>query len=140
MHTLMKFAAALVLGLALLAAPAAIAGNDDPLFVNATSEDPHRAKMALVFASKQQERKHPVTIFLNDKAVLIGSKTAGDKYAEHHKIIGGIIKAGGNVLVCPMCMEHYGVKKEDLLDGLQIGNPELTGSLLFKGDTKTLSW
>lgn len=140
MQSILRLMAVLMLGLAVIAGPAAFAGNDDPLFVNATSDDPHRSKMALVFAAKQQERKHPVTIFLNDKAVLIGSKAAGDKYAEHHKLIAGIIAAGGNVLICPMCMEHYGVKVNELVDGIKVGNPELTGSLLFKDDTKTLSW
>lgn len=140
MTRMLGLLSALFLAFAAFAVPPASAGNDDPLFVNATSDDPHRAKMALAFASKQQERKHPVTIFLNDKAVLIGAKAGAEKYGEHQKMIAAIVKAGGNVLICPMCMEHYGVKKEDLIDGLQIGNPELTGSLLFKDDTKTLSW
>jgi hypothetical protein len=37
-------------------------------------------------------------------------------------------------------MKHYGVKAADLLPGLKVGNPELTGSLLFKDDTRTLTW
>lgn len=140
MTYLKAFLATVLLGMAILAAPAAIAGDSDPLFVNATTDDPHRAKMALMFASKQLERKHPVTVFLNDKAVLIGSKAANDKFGEHQKLIGDMIKAGANVLICPMCMQHFGVKETELIDGVKIGNPELTGSLLFKDNTKTLSW
>jgi sulfur relay (sulfurtransferase) complex TusBCD TusD component (DsrE family) len=115
--------------------------NDDPLFVNMTTDEPHRAKMAIVFSRKQQERKHPVTIFLNDKGVLVGSKSKSQEFKEHQETLAAIMKDGGNVVACPMCMEHYGVKKEDLLDGIQVGSPELTGRLLFEDDdTKTLTW
>lgn len=132
-----------LLALLLLAAPlapAALADNDDPLFVNMTTADPHRAKMAIVFTKKQQELKHPVTVFLNDKGVLVGAKSKAAEFKEHQDALVAIMKAGGVVIACPMCMEHYGVKAEDLVDGIQLGKPELTGGQLFKGDTKTLTW
>lgn len=47
---------------------------------------------------------------------------------------------GATVLICPMCMKHYGVKEADLLSGLKVGKPELTGGALFKDNTKTLTW
>lgn len=127
----------------LLAAPLAInahADNDDPLFVNMTTSDPHRAKMALVFTKAQQSLKHPVTVFLNDKGVLVGAKSKAAEFEEHQKTLTEIINAGGVVIACPMCMEHYGVKADDLIKGIQTGKPELTGGQLFKDDTKTLTW
>lgn len=135
--------AALALGLALLlAAPASVAfAGGDPLFSNVTTSEPHRARMALGFTRNQQQRKHPVTVFLNDKGVLLGAKSKAAEFGEHQGMLAAIIKDGGNVIVCPMCMEHYGVKTEDLIDGAQVGSPELTGKLLFgDDDTKTLSW
>lgn len=123
---------------ALLAGPA-IAG-DAALFTNMTTADPHRAKMAIHFTKKQQELKHPVTVFLNDKGVLVGSKSKAAEFGELQAALAAIIKGGGNVVVCPMCMEHYGVKKEDLIEGAQVGKPELTGGLLFKDGTQTLTW
>lgn len=39
-----------------------------------------------------------------------------------------------------MCMKHYDVKESDLLDGVKVGNPQLTGGALFRDNTKTLSW
>jgi len=39
-----------------------------------------------------------------------------------------------------MCMKHYGVKEADLLPGIKVGNPEVTGGALFKDNTKTLTW
>ncbi len=116
------------------------AGDTDPLFINLTSNDAHRANMAITFGSQQHERGHALTIFLNDKGVLVGSTTQSKTFAHHHKALTEIMSKGATVLVCPMCMKHFGVKKEDLLPGLKIGNPELTGGALFKDNTKTLTW
>ncbi len=132
-----------LLALILLAAPLATsarADNDDPLFVNMTTSEPHRAKMAIVFAKKQQDLKHPITVFLNDKGVFVGAKSKAAEFKEHQEALAAIMKAGGVVIACPMCMEHYGVKVDDLIEGVQIGKPELTGDQLFKDDTKTLTW
>ncbi|MDG4557377.1 MAG: DsrE family protein [Candidatus Contendobacter sp.] len=116
------------------------AGNSDPLFVNLTTDDTHRANMGISFGKNQLERGHPLTIFLNDKGVLIGSKNNATKFADHQKMLGELMGKGAVVLVCPMCMKHYGVKEADLLPGLKVGNPELTGGALFKDNTKTLTW
>lgn len=35
---------------------------------------------------------------------------------------------------------HYGLKETDLIPGLKMGGPELTGDALFKGNTRSLSW
>ncbi len=116
------------------------AGNGDPLFVNLTTDDAHRADMGISFGKNQLERGHPLTIFLNDKGVLIGSKENATKFANHQKMLGELVSKGAVVLICPMCMKHYGVKEADLLPGLKIGSPELTGGALFKDNTKTLTW
>ena len=118
----------------------ALAGGKDPLFVNLTTDEPHRAGMGITFGKNQHARGHPLTIFLNDRAVLIGSKAGAAQFADHQKLLAELMAAGAQVLVCPMCMKHYGVKESDLLPGLRVGNPELTGSLLFKDDTRTLTW
>lgn len=39
-----------------------------------------------------------------------------------------------------MCMKYYGVKEGDLLSGLKVGTPELTGAAVFKDNTKSLTW
>jgi sulfur relay (sulfurtransferase) complex TusBCD TusD component (DsrE family) len=131
------FAFALILGS--ITTPA-FAGDADPLFVNLTTDDSHRANMGITFGKGQLERGHPLTIFLNDKGVLIGSKANSAKFADHQKALGELMTKGATVLVCPMCMKQYGVKESDLLPGLKVGNPELTGGALFKDKTKTLTW
>ena len=139
----MKFLPRLLLAFALIvgsiAAPA-FAGDSDPLFVNLTTDDTHRASMANSFGMNQLERGHPLTIFLNDKGVYIGSKSKAAKFKGQQKMLGEIQSKGAVVLVCPMCMKHYKVKESDMLSGLKVGNPELTGGALFRDDTKTLTW
>lgn len=141
MNTLARLLAALVLafGLTIAVAPA-MAGPNDPLFVNLTSDDAHRVAMALNFSANQQKRGHPVTIFFNDRAVHVASKANAGKFAEQQKAVSDLVAAGATMLVCPMCSKHYGVAEADFLPGLKLGNPELTGSALFTDNTKTLTW
>jgi predicted peroxiredoxin len=127
------------LALAALGQPA-LAGTGDPLFINMTADEAHRVSMALNFGAKQQALGHPLTLFLNDKGVMVGAKANAKQYPEQQKAIAEILAKGGMVIVCPMCMKHYGVKEEDLLPGLVVGKPELTGGALFKDNTKTLTW
>jgi len=122
-----------------LPAPA-FAGDTDPLFVNATTDQPHRVKMALVFAKGQLERKHPVAIFLNDRGVLVASKANTAQFQEQQELLKGLMASGATIIVCPMCMEHYGVKPDDLLAGVALGSPEVVGGALFKDSTKTMTW
>ena len=139
----MKFFAYLLLALSLFggaATPSAMAGATDPLFVNLTTDDPHRANMGITFGGNQHDRGHPLTIFLNDRGVLIGSTANADKFSAHQKALSELMKKGAVVLICPMCMKHYGVKEADLLPGVKVGNPEATGGALFKDNAKSLTW
>ena len=71
----------IALGLVLAAAVQAVAGDSDPLFINLTTDDGHRANMALTFGAKQMERGHPLTVFLNDKGVYLGSEAKAETFA-----------------------------------------------------------
>lgn len=135
-----RVAFAALLAASPLAIGAALAGDTDPLFTNVMTDDPHRAKMALMFSKNQMERKHPVSIFLNDKAVLMASKANAEKFKEHQGVLAALVAGGAAVVVCPMCMKQFGVAEADLLPGLKVSNPELIGSLLFRDNTKTMSW
>lgn len=121
----------------ILGSTAATAG--DPLFVNLTSDDAHRARMALVFSEKQHERGHPVTIFLNDRAVLIADRTRS-KFKAHHDMLAGLMKKGATILICPMCRQHYGVMEKNQIEGIKTGSPELTGGALFAPGARSLTW
>jgi len=138
----MKFIRSMLIAAALIAGAQGIAsaGPTDPLFVNLTTDDSHRARMGIVFGKNQLERGHPLTVFLNDKGVFLGSKANAGKFAEHHQALAELMGKGATVLICPLCMKHYGVKEADLLPGIKVGNPELTGGALFGDNTKTLTW
>jgi sulfur relay (sulfurtransferase) complex TusBCD TusD component (DsrE family) len=129
----------LAIAIALPVMPAS-AGDHDPLFINLTTDDGHRVNMAFNFGGNQLKRGHELTIFMNDKAVLAASALNAEKFKEQQATIQSLLDAGATILVCPMCMKHYGVAESDLLPGLKVGNPELTGAALFKDDTKTMTW
>jgi sulfur relay (sulfurtransferase) complex TusBCD TusD component (DsrE family) len=138
MNTL-KHALALLL-LLFCTAASALAGDKDPLFINLTSDDPHRAEMAINFGKAQMGLGHPLTIFLNDKGVFVASVTQAPRFAKHQETLAELAAKGATIIVCPTCTPYFGLKQEDFVKGLQMGRPDLTGPALFKDNTKTLSW
>jgi predicted peroxiredoxin len=77
---------------------------------------------------------------MNDRNVMIASKPFLPKFTEQQHLLREAIDKGATVLVCPMCMAHYGVREGDLVSGARVSNPELAEAALFKDQTKTLSW
>lgn len=116
------------------------AGDTDPLFINLTTDDSHRAEMAITFGKAQHALGHPLTIFLNDRAVFVASTTQAPRFAKHQEMLAELAAKGAVLLVCPMCTKHYGMQEADFVKGLKMGRPDLTGSALFKDNTKTLTW
>jgi hypothetical protein len=74
-----------------LAAPAAIAGPNDPLFINLTTDDPHRANMAITFGRNQLERHRPN----------LPRRPSGWHQAKRRLTSTGVGRRGGaTVLIC----------------------------------------
>lgn len=111
-----------------------------PLFINLTSDDAHRARMAIGFGGNQLQAGHPLTIYLNDRGVLLVSRAHSAQFAEQQQLLTALHKAGAQVLVCPMCMKHFGVSPQDLIVGAQASNPRLTNQALFQPGSISLSW
>jgi sulfur relay (sulfurtransferase) complex TusBCD TusD component (DsrE family) len=132
-HALLPILAVLG-GLAALPARAA-----DGLFVNLTSDDSHRAHMALTFSQKVLETGHPVTVFLNVDSVKIAAKKAG-KHKDNQALLSALVKGGATILACPHCVEHAGMKPGDLMGGVKMGTPELVQGALFEPGARSLSW
>jgi sulfur relay (sulfurtransferase) complex TusBCD TusD component (DsrE family) len=118
----------------------ALAGANDPLFVSLTTNDVHRARMALTFGKHHSENGHPLSVFLSDKGVYIGVKSGATEFSDHQKLIQEVIAKGGQVIMCPSCLKHFGFTEADLIPGIKMGNPKVTGEALFKDNTKALSW
>lgn len=136
---LRKVLAVIALFAALAASPAR-AEAPGALFINLTTDEPHRADMAMMFAGSMLQRGHAVTLWLNDRAVLLAAKIQAGTFAKQQQTMTELMGKGVTVIVCPFCADHYGVKLTELIAGAKVGNPELTGGLLFKPETRTLSW
>jgi sulfur relay (sulfurtransferase) complex TusBCD TusD component (DsrE family) len=116
------------------------ASNLDPLFVSLTSDEPHRASMALNFGKHHAANGHPLSIFLSDKGIHLGVKVGASSHPEHQKLLLEMIASGSTVIMCPPCLRHYGFTEADLLPGIKLGGAKVTGEALFKPNTKTMSW
>lgn len=146
MKAIKKLGAMLAL-LCMMTSPLVQADEDEQkLFVNLTSDEINRASMAIAFSTNiLTKKKIPVTIFLNVEAVRIADTTLPEhKHANGkstRQMLSDFIKAGGKVIICPMCMRNVGgIKKGELLDGVEIGGPDVTWPALFADDTTVLSY
>ena len=118
----------------------AMAGPNDPLFINLSTDETHRASMAINFGKHHSANGHPLTIFLNDKAVILGVKAGSNKFSDQQQALTEVITSGALVIMCPMCLKQAGYTESDLIAGVKLGSPKVTGDALFKDGTKTMSW
>jgi sulfur relay (sulfurtransferase) complex TusBCD TusD component (DsrE family) len=102
------FSFALALGAASLPA---LAADKAPLFINITTDEPHRANMTIAFGKNQFEHGYALTIFLNDRGVFVGSKAQAGKFGNHQKALADLVGKGATVLIRPMCMKHDGAAR-----------------------------
>ena len=107
------------------AAAPVFAGATDPLYVNMTTNDSHRANMAISFSKNQFERGHPLTIFLNDEGGIGRLQGQCRSVSRASENAGRAHGRGAVVLICPMCMKQYGVKEADILPGRQGRQPRI---------------
>ncbi len=135
-----KFLKSAVLATLAALSLSAYAGPNDPLFINLSTDEMHRSTMAINFGKHHSANGHPLSIFLNDKGVILGVKAGSEKYAAQQKELSEIIAKGGLVIMCPMCLKQAGYTEADLIAGVKLGSPKVTGDALFKDGTKTMSW
>jgi sulfur relay (sulfurtransferase) complex TusBCD TusD component (DsrE family) len=115
------------------------------LFINLSSFNTGQAGHALQLAGKMMKRGHPVTIFLNHKAVLYASKSAPQgtypmSGQTLRDMLAGLMKDGAKVIVCQVCAKMSGVPAADLIDGAKLGNPDLVSADLFDPHYRVISW
>ena len=129
-----------VLAFVFTASPLAFSAANDPLFINLSIDEVSRASMAINFGKHHFSTGHPLTIFLNDKAVMLGVKAGSSKYVEQQQALSEAIAVGALVIMCPICLKQAGYSEADLIAGVKLGGPKVTGDALFKDGTKTMSW
>lgn len=120
------------------------------LFVNLTTDDTWAASKAILFAHQKVLKAgySPVAIWLNVRAVyLIDKKRAShvhglmkEKNLSVQDLLTAFMKDGGMVIACQACSKASGLTKDDYIDGVTMGSPELVRGLLFDPNVKTLSW
>ena len=128
------------IGLLISLSMSAYGGPNDPLFINLSTDDAHRSAMAINFGKHHSSNGHPLTIFLNDKAVMLGVKAGTSQFSTQQQALSEVISAGALVIMCPMCLKQAGFSEADLITGVKIGGPKMTGDALFRDGTKTMSW
>lgn len=136
-----------------LAAPVSQASADEHktgLFINLTTDDTWSAAKAIAFAHNMGVKNghKPVAIWLNVRGVYLADKKRAshvhglmkEKGKSIQDMLTAFMKDGGQVIMCKVCSKAAGLTKQDYIDGVQMGNPELIGNILFAPNVKTLSW
>jgi sulfur relay (sulfurtransferase) complex TusBCD TusD component (DsrE family) len=118
----------------------AFCAPNDPLFINLSTDEVNRASMAINFGKHHSTSGHALTIFLNDKAVILGVKAGATKFSDQQQALSEVISNGALVIMCPMCLKQAGYVETDLISGVKLGGPKTTGEALFRDGTKTISW
>ena len=115
------------------------------IFYNITSDDVWTAGMATGQASKALESGYNVVVFLNVRGVYLAStERQQDVFAGTGKtaqqMLQAIMKNGGRVVICPMCMQQAGLTMDDVIKGVERGGPDVTFELMTADDTVVVSY
>jgi len=134
----------------LVLSSSSFADSKGGLFVNLTTDDTWAAAKAILFAHQKVLKNgyKPVAIWMNVRGIyLIDKKRASHVHglmAKDGKSIQDMLKDfmadGGIVIACGACSKAAGLTKDDFIEGVKMGNPELVQSILFDPKVKTLSW
>ncbi len=129
----------------LISIPAFAEEQKTGAFISLSTDDTCRAFMALGISNKMITKGHPVTIFLNISGVNLAAKRIHQpRHPFNNKSVNemlqGLIKSRAKVIVCQMCIKRYGLKKEDLMDGVVVGNPDITIPAMLDKNVKVISW
>jgi sulfur relay (sulfurtransferase) complex TusBCD TusD component (DsrE family) len=116
------------------------------LFINLTSDEVNRARMAITLAHRVlTEKKIPVTIWLNVEGVrLLDSRLSPPRYGDGKSTmeeLKAFMHDGGTVMVCPMCMKNVGgLAPEDLPKGVILSEMEVFWQKAFAHGVTVLSY
>lgn len=132
---------------AMLVPVVACAQDKSALFINVTNDDPWKVAMPAFFATNfaLKQGHKPVVIFVNVQATPMFLKSKANVRVEQfgrtvHEMYREFQAAGGKVLVCPACMKALGISEVDLIEGAEVASVKSVNEVLFRADTKVLSW
>ncbi len=117
------------------------------LFVNLTTDDVWAASKAIFFAHQRALKGgyRPVTIWLNIRAVYLADKRRAParlnpETPDIHSMLRAFIADGGQVIACMMCSRVAGLTKDDLIDGVVMGAPDVVLPAMMGPNIRTLTW
>ena len=70
----------------------------------------------------------------------MGVKAGSTRFGDQQQALSEAISGGALVIMCPMCLKQAGYTEADLIAGVKLGGPKITGESLFGDGTKTMSW
>lgn len=119
--------------------------NNKTIFYNITTDEAWAGGMALAQANKALENGYKVVLFLNVRGVFLASKsyqtdTLSASGMSLQDMLKAAIKKGGKAIICPMCMQKVGMSKDDLIEGVEKGGPDITMKLMTADDTVVISY
>jgi predicted peroxiredoxin len=140
-----RFLSLLVLFCLFLVTLNASAGEKKTIFYNVTTDDPWAAGMATAQAAAAMKSGYRVVVFLNVRGVYLASKTRQlDTFSGTGKTpreaLSELMRGGGRVIICPMCMKKAGIAQPDLLEGVEMGGPAVTFPVMTADDTVVMSY
>ncbi len=109
---------------------ARVIGN--PLFYHLSSDEPWRATVAISDATNMLNLGHNVTLLLSIEGVQIGVNHP-HHYLGLEQLTGNVtnfISQGGKVIICEVCLRIAGYNNTDIIDGANIGKPNVLSNLL----------
>jgi predicted peroxiredoxin len=105
----------------------------------------HYPFMALKVADAMQQRGAQVTPFLDIEGSRLADKVENlrVRWGAHDTTLGDLynrfVKAGGRVLVCPHCAEHFGIDEGALREGAKLGTND-TITLVMMAANKVVDY
>jgi len=96
--------------------------------------------MALEVADAMQQRGAQVTLFLDIEGARLANKGENlrVRWGSHDTTLGDLynrfVRAGGHVLVCPHCAEHFGIDEGALREGAKLGTDDTITSAMMDAD------
>lgn len=118
------------------------------LFIDLYSDDLSKVGRAFTVGTKtRKEHNVPVIISISleasrfaDKGMPFASGGATMRGSTIHEMMTRFMEAGGEIIICPVCMSENGVVEEDLLDGIKLAESCGVSRLMEGGNIRTLSY
>lgn len=122
-----------------------VAEDKKELLTIVTAPDAQTQLMAMVLSTQAQKQGVSVHILLcgpgGDLALKDGKETKlKPNDASPQMLLGGLMKSGAVVEVCPLYLPNMGKGEADLKDGIKVGKPPMIAEKILKENTKVLSY